>query len=268
MARTTEKTASSSQNERVSPSLETVPPEIVLLIADFLFGDTSRSAYDREEMGNSLNAWRIRCPEKIRTHAETEGTYLGFDPERDVIHLAATCRKLHAVLTPAIYNHDVRQNYSSALFIAAKKGIINAVLLALQAGAEINAQDRTMFDYSQYSEEDDIDRYPVRSSFTALHWAAFFANEELAKLLIARGANVNARADMGYRYYLWDDTDEWFEDSLDSSNPQRSMLCHSEQERDANRMSGYYGKRGTVHIGANPLFFALKADTTSMNYTR
>ncbi|KAI8169332.1 hypothetical protein K4K49_000699 [Colletotrichum sp. SAR 10_70] len=125
-----------------------------------------------------------------------------------------------------------------------------------------------MFDYSQYSEEADINRYPVQSSFTALHWAAFFGNVELAKMLIARGANTNARADMGYRYYLWDDTDEWAKEPLDSSNPQRSMFCHSKEECDDNQRSGYYGKRGTVHIGANPLFFALKADTTSENYDR
>lgn len=267
-----EETASSSRSERVRASLDTIPRETVLLIADFLFGDTSRSAYDMEDISDSADAWWVRCPQKRPRgrlwYTKTEGAYDRFDPERDVIRLAATCRKLHTVLTPAIYNHDVQHNYSSALFIAAKKGITNAVLLSLQAGADINAQDRTKFDYYIYSEESNTERYPVQSSFTALHWAAFFGNEELAKLLIARGADVNAKADIGYRYYLWDDTEKWAEEPLDSSNPQMIMFCHSEKESDDSRRSGYFGKRDTVHIGATPLFFALKADTTSANYFR
>jgi len=61
-----------------------------------------------------------------------------------------------------------------ALLDAAEKGNIEAVKWHLDAGADVNAQDN------------DI-------RWTPLHVAAAFGHKEIAELLIAKGADVNAK---------------------------------------------------------------------------
>ena len=65
-----------------------------------------------------------------------------------------------------------------ALLDAAEKGNIEAVKWHLDAGADVNAQDN------------DI-------RWTPLHVAAAFGHKEIAELLIAKGADVNAKRESG-----------------------------------------------------------------------
>mgnify|MGYP000545378457 FL=1 len=65
-----------------------------------------------------------------------------------------------------------------ALLDAAEKGNIEAVKWHLDAGADVNAQDN------------DI-------RWTPLHVAAAFGHKEIAELLIAKGADVNAKSKRG-----------------------------------------------------------------------
>ncbi|KAH9226783.1 hypothetical protein K456DRAFT_42742 [Colletotrichum gloeosporioides 23] len=255
-----ESTTTTHQRERPRPTLPKMPPEILLLIVDVMFGDRGSSGYNRTETSFCKDA---NCQQQ-------SVCYSNFSRERDVIRLAATCKKLHIIISPAIFKHDIRENYSSALILSLKSGLSNVVLQALEAGADVNAPDRTAFDFYQdwYGDEVDTERFPVSSSLTALHWAAFFGNEDVMRLLIGRGANTNARADVGTRSYLIEEEyyetdedegdrtderkekeiDEWEEASLSSTHPQRAMFCHTNKE---------YGQS---HFGgANALFFALKS---------
>jgi ankyrin repeat protein len=59
------------------------------------------------------------------------------------------------------------------LFEAVKKGDVTKVKELLKKGADVNAGDN--------------------ESWTPLHWVARDGHADLAKLLIERGANVNAR---------------------------------------------------------------------------
>ncbi|KAK2767359.1 ankyrin repeat protein [Colletotrichum kahawae] len=255
-------TTTTPKREGPRPTLEQMPPEILLLIVDAMFGDRGSSGYNTTEKSycKDENCWKQSV------------CYSKFSRERDVIRLAATCKKLHNIISPAIFKHDIRENYSSALILSAKSGLFNVVLQALEAGADVDAPDRTGFDFHQEVCDSQVnvetERFPVSSSLTALHWAAFFGNEDMMRLLIGRGANTNARADMGTRSYLnedevywsdedeedrtdkWeeDEIDEWEEDSLSSDHPQRAMFCHTNKEYDDQN-----------RCGANALFFALKA---------
>ena len=65
-----------------------------------------------------------------------------------------------------------------ALLDAAEKGNIEAVKWHLDAGADVNAQDN------------DI-------RWTPLHVAAAFGHKEIAELLLANGADVNAKSKRG-----------------------------------------------------------------------
>ena len=65
-----------------------------------------------------------------------------------------------------------------ALLDAAEKGNIEAVKWHLDAGADVNAQDN------------DI-------RWTPLHVAAAFGRKEIAELLLANGADVNAKSKRG-----------------------------------------------------------------------
>ncbi|CAI0653749.1 unnamed protein product [Colletotrichum noveboracense] len=155
------------------------------------------------------------------------------------------------------------------------------------SSTDVNAPDRTAFDFYQdwYGDEVDTERFPVSSSLTALHWAAFFGNEDVMRLLIGRGANTNARADVGTRSYLIEEEyyetdedegdrtderkeneiDEWEEAGLSSTHPQRAMFCHTNKEYGQSQYGGHYSEyfscleKDDSFGGANALFFALKS---------
>lgn len=267
------------QRERPRSTLEGMPPEILLLIVDVIFGDKGPSGYKVTEKSFCVHENCI----------QQSVCYSNFGRERDVIYLAATCKRLHKIISPAVFKHDIRQNFSSALILSAKRGLPNAALQALEAGADVNAPDRTGFDFDQElsvfscdscdscefdDDMEDSERLPVSSSLTALHWATFFGNEDMMRLLIGRGANTNARADVGFRSYLAPmngvdgeegyGIDEWEEGGLSFSHSQKAMFCHTSWEHSERQSGAQYSQYSsclsTEYLGgANALFFALKA---------
>ncbi|KAI3551366.1 hypothetical protein CSPX01_01283 [Colletotrichum filicis] len=127
-----------------------------------------------------------------------------FDVWRDVANLAASCRALYELITPVLYRRDAEQNHSSALLISAKRGNVRALKLALENGANADADDHTMplqwtnecFRYCEHCEYQVWWREPRRLDMSALHWAALCGREDVLEILLNHKAGVgpNKRA--------------------------------------------------------------------------
>ena len=121
--------------------------------------------------------------------AEANGTPLNTQKYRKPIIAAAILIGL--VIVAAEVRNAMRKSFRKtnyALLMAAKEGDIEAVKKYLDKGAEINVMARANGQkFEDWSGE-----------FNSLHTATQSNNDELVKLLIARGADVNVLADRGY----------------------------------------------------------------------
>ena len=122
--------------------------------------------------------------------AEANGTPLNTQKYRKPIIAAAILMGL--VIVAAEVRNAMRKSFRKtnyALLMAAKEGDIEAVKKYLDKGAEINVMARANGQKFEgwWSGE-----------FNSLHTATQSNNDELVKLLIARGADVNVLADRGY----------------------------------------------------------------------
>jgi hypothetical protein len=122
--------------------------------------------------------------------AEANGTPLNTQKYRKPIIAAAILIGL--VIVAAEVRNAMRKSFRKtnyALLMAAKEGDIEAVKKYLDKGAEINVMARANGQKFEgwWSGE-----------FNSLHTATQSNNDELVKLLIARGADVNVLADRGY----------------------------------------------------------------------
>ena len=122
--------------------------------------------------------------------AEANGTPLNTQKYRKPIIAAAILIGL--VIVAAEVRNAMRKSLRKtnyALLMAAKEGDIEAVKKYLDKGAEINVMARANGQKFEgwWSGE-----------FNSLHTATQSNNDELVKLLIARGADVNVLADRGY----------------------------------------------------------------------
>jgi uncharacterized protein len=100
--------------------------------------------------------------------------------------------------TPALMNvHDV--GGVSAVMLATYHGHRDAARMLAEMGAEIGPFEACVLGQADRlkamlaAERDLIGRYSV-DGFTLLHLAAFFGQPEIAELLLAAGADVNAEA--------------------------------------------------------------------------
>ncbi|KAF4877922.1 Ankyrin repeat and sterile alpha motif domain-containing protein 1B [Colletotrichum siamense] len=159
--------------------------------------------------------------------------------------------------------HDIKHCYSSSLLLSAKRGSVRGVAKALAYGADINTFDRTIFD-SQFTdgsgyEPPNFERIPTKSTLTALHWAAFFGHADVVAFLLGKGADVNARANMGMQWSTyWSNPDE-FPDPLNHGHPQRVMLSPTQDDFASGWSRSHSHDDARYWIGASPLFLALKA---------
>ncbi|KAL0934550.1 ankyrin repeat protein [Colletotrichum truncatum] len=174
-----------------------LPSEIILCIVDALF-----DIHAKEVSLGYEKYWESSClpyeTDKICPFCMQPR----FDVWRDVANLAATCRELYELVTPVLYRRDAQRNHASALLIAAKEGNERAVSLALEHGADADADDHTMplqwtnecFRNCEKCEYQVWWREPRRLDLGALHWAAICGRQEILVQLLSRGADANKRA--------------------------------------------------------------------------
>ncbi|KAJ0155856.1 Tankyrase-1 [Colletotrichum tanaceti] len=167
-----------------------LPSEIILCIVDALF-----DLYAREVSLGYEKYWESSCL-PYETDMMCPFCMLPrFDVWRDVANLAATCRALYELVTPVLYRRDAERNHSSALLISAKRGNLRAVRLALENGADADADDHTMplqwtnecFRYCEHCEYQVWWREPRRLDMGALHWAALCGRLDVLELLLRHG---------------------------------------------------------------------------------
>ncbi|KAK2762937.1 ankyrin repeat protein [Colletotrichum kahawae] len=170
-----------------------LPVEIILQIVDDIFIsdlESLRKGYDE--------------PEECQ-----QGWYPNFgrfSVWRTVFRLAKTCRALNSIVTPAIYQADIKWNRGSSLLLGAKTGSASTIRKALEAGAEIDMWDFTELYDDFYELQDsmntrqDVTRNPTEIDMTALHWAAYHRNVDAMTVLLEHGANVRTTGDLGPPY--------------------------------------------------------------------
>ncbi|KAH0430799.1 ankyrin repeat protein [Colletotrichum camelliae] len=124
---------------------------------------------------------------KKETRAE-DGRFHHFDIWRDMIHFAATCRRIHECITPMIYYADNHKFYSSALLLSAKKGNVTGILKALEFGARIDTPDCTEL---WILDEEKLTRTPIALRLASLHWASYHRHLHAMDVLLQRGADPN-----------------------------------------------------------------------------
>lgn len=166
-----------------------LPAEIILQIVDAIFNSdlkSLRKGYDEPE--ECENGW---YPDFSR-----------FSIWRTAIRLAKTCKALNSIVTPAIYQADIKWNRGSSLLLGAKTGSASTIQKALEAGAEIDMWDFTelyddFFELQQSMSNRDVTRNPTEIDMTALHWAAYHRNVDAITVLLEHGANVRTTGALG-----------------------------------------------------------------------
>lgn len=135
---------------------------------------------------------------------------------KDFIHLLQTNRHLASLLTPFLHGlHETAlrdRGYLSALAWAACHGHLGLVRLALDKGANANAATTegscfyTPLLWAVQGESEEVVKLLLERgaqinlgvpNFTALHLATEKDDEEMIKLLLEHGANTELREDMG-----------------------------------------------------------------------
>ncbi|TDZ53666.1 hypothetical protein CTRI78_v006848 [Colletotrichum trifolii] len=246
--------------------LESLPIKIILCIFEQLVEheDLPQGSYAHEETVEIYNRdW------------PGQEALSSFNGVRDAIRLGATCRSLHDIIRPAVYAHDNEFNYSSALLLSTKKGDQDGIAKALAHGANVNTLDRTSFEI--HREVDELDdgllyftKLPIFPTLTALDWACLYGYKKVVSQLLASGADVNHRADLGY--YLnqvidYPEGSSWWDDrTLHYRHPQRVMFCVTRAEYEHITNNRRWCREelppDPFTLGANPLFFALKGNAS------
>ncbi|KAF4817426.1 Efflux pump dotC [Colletotrichum siamense] len=125
-----------------------------------------------------------------------------FDRWKDLARFGATCKTPYLMVTPILYRSDTKYNYSSALMISARKGVLSGVLRSLEYGkADPNMDDHTIFFHwarvhgvSQKLPPLRVSRECILPSLTGLHLACFKDHPEIVDALLNHQADINKRA--------------------------------------------------------------------------
>ncbi|KAK1621983.1 ankyrin repeat-containing domain protein, partial [Colletotrichum phormii] len=117
----------------------------------------------------------------------------------DIAHLARTCKRFSKLVTPFLFDYDIKKNYASSLLLSAKRGNYPGIIESLRYGADANTKDHTEFTIEHTPYEETYQktwRRPLETDLTSLHWAAFNRDEKSLALLIHHGADASLRTDI------------------------------------------------------------------------
>ncbi|KAF4923547.1 hypothetical protein CGCVW01_v004587 [Colletotrichum viniferum] len=135
--------------EKPIPDIIALPADIFLLVTDAILEVESLdmnkgvgkglTIYDHIKFFDENEFWwQLSDEVKLNRGA--------FERWRDLARFGATCKTLYSMVTPILYRSDTKYNYSSALMISARKGVLSAVLRSLEYGkADPNMEDHTLF---------------------------------------------------------------------------------------------------------------------------
>ncbi|KAJ4394504.1 hypothetical protein N0V93_003722 [Gnomoniopsis smithogilvyi] len=116
--------------------------------------------------------------------------------QSDMSRLLRVSKNLRNIVTPELYEHNVRNQYSSAMFWAAQSGNIDTLELLDTAGADWNDQSASFSD--EKVREQFCPYLPGQHSrnmyFSPLHIAAKFGQGRAVRWLLKHGARINATA--------------------------------------------------------------------------
>lgn len=149
---------------------------------------------------------------------------------QDRANISLTCLRIFDIIHPILYSLSTELERASCLCLAAKRGRVDALQRALDAGADINSQAwfNDEANICQWYNEEDKDKQHKRFT-TPLHVAAKYDQIEAAVWLLEHGANINGPSQ------------EW---------------C------DASRLERYLPRYGANYT-STPLFVALNEKHTS-----
>lgn len=235
------------ERRQTNASLTTLPTELIILITETLVYGESWEYNELEEDHYSYK------------YSSLDDLPKPFPCVRAATRLGSTCRRLRYITDPVIMGNDIKHCYSSSLLLSAKRGSVRGVAY----GADINTLDRTIFD-SEYTdgsgyETPHVERIPTKSTLTALHWAAFFGHADVVAFLLCKGADVNARANMGMQWSTYWSNPDGFPDPLNHGHPQRVMLSPTQDDFASEWSRSHSHDDARYWIGASPLFLALRA---------
>ncbi|KAF4885955.1 hypothetical protein CGCFRS4_v011569 [Colletotrichum fructicola] len=243
--------------EKPTPDILSLPADVFLLVTDAIL--EAETLDMNQGVGKGLTIYHhIKFFGKgefwWQSSDQVELNWGAFDRWRDLARFGATCKTLYSMVTPILYRSDTKYNYSSALMISARKGVLSGVLRSLEYGkADPNMEDHTLFFHwarvhgvSQKLPPLKISRECILPSLTGLHLACFNDHPEIVDTLLNHQADINERAhawctrETGGPYRPYD---------------QYGVFGVTKWEFLADKQT----KSLMPLFGANALFFALKA---------
>lgn len=243
--------------EKPTPDILSLPADVFLLVTDAIL--EAETLDMNQGVGKGLTIYdHIKFFGKgefwWQSLDQVELNWGAFDRWRDLARFGATCKTLYSMVTPILYRSDTKYNYSSALIISARKGVLSGVLRSLEYGkADTNMDDHTLFFHwarvrgvSQKLPPLKISRECILPPLTSLHLACFKDHPEIVDALLNHQADINKRAhawctrEIGEPYRPYD---------------QYGMFGVTKWEFVADKQT----HSPVPLFGANALFFALKA---------
>lgn len=240
-----------------------MPDVVVLNVADMLLNDDDIAGYFESDE---------ECSD-VSTAANPEGRRSW--GVQNATNLAKVCMRFYNIVSPAVFRHDIQHRCASSLLLSAKRNNLDGVSASLRHGANINQTDQSLLHIEETAIMEEYRSrcllLPVKTFFTALHWASLYGYKDLVRHLLKIGADVQHRADLGFYHYSvrspWEHESRLREYETDMEDPHRALFCATKAEYLSSmyRSPAQSQEPLPLPMGANPLFFALRGSFDSEN---